>query len=201
MSDPRLFEPFIIGKSFRITPPEESPSEDGRIDLVIGRGAFGSGEHETTASCLELLELSPPTSGTHLLDLGSGTGILALAALHLGAKSAVCVDISPDAVKTCATNCALNGFAERVRNIAGTINTLGSEKFDLILANIYGDLLLDLAPEIVARLKPGGSLLLSGMLWEYDFDVRKTYEKLGCTVIKKRMMEEFCTHYYRYDPD
>mgnify|MGYP001202693052 CR=1 FL=1 len=198
MSDPRLFKPFTIGDTFRITPPEEPRSCDGRIDLVIGRGAFGSGEHETTASCLELLEHHASPRDAHVLDLGSGTGILALAALHLGAKSAVCIDISPDAVRTCAANCALNGFGEQVRNVAGTIETLSTQTFDLILANIYGDLLLDLAPAIVARLKPGGALLLSGMLWEYDFDVRKTYEKLGCKIVKKRMMEEFCTHYYRY---
>ncbi|PLY01392.1 MAG: SAM-dependent methyltransferase [Desulfuromonas sp.] len=197
MSDPRLFKPFTIGERFRITPPDEAPSTDGRADLVIGRGAFGSGEHETTASCLELLEQTGIASGSHLLDLGSGTGILALAALHLGAQSAVCIDISPDAVRTCESNCALNGFGDKVRNIAGTVETIGDESFDLILANIYGDLLLDLAPAIVKRLKPGGHLLLSGMLWEYDFEVRKCYEKLGCTQYKKRMMEEFCTHLYQ----
>jgi ribosomal protein L11 methyltransferase len=196
MTDPRLFTPFTIGERFRITPPEEPPSTDGRIDLVIGRGAFGSGEHETTASCLELLETSEIPEGKHLLDLGSGTGILALAALHLGAKSGVCVDISPDAVKTCEKNCELNGFADRVRNVAGSIDTLKEEQFDLILANIYGDLLLDLAPQIVERIKPGGHLLVSGMLWEYDFEVRKTYEKFGCEVVKKRMLDEFCTHLY-----
>ncbi len=197
MNDPRLFEPFPIGGRFRITPPGESRSEDGRIDLVIGRGAFGSGEHETTASCLELLEKHPVATGAHLLDLGSGTGILALAALHLGAASAVCIDISPEAVRTCARNCEHNGFGARVRNVAGSISTLGDESFDLILANIYGDLLLDLAEQIVARLKPGGHLLVSGMLWEYNFEVRKTYQNLGCELVEKRQLEEFCTHLYR----
>ena len=91
MTNPRLFKPFTIGERFRITPPEESNPEDNRINLVIGRGAFGSGEHETTASCLDLLEQNDIASGSHLLDLGSGTGVLALAALHLGAASAVCV--------------------------------------------------------------------------------------------------------------
>ena len=197
MNAPRTFTPFTIGECFRITPPGEAPSTDGRIDLIIDRGAFGSGEHETTSSCLELLERYAICRGKSVLDLGSGTGILALGALYLGAASALCVDISPDAVRTCQHNCELNGFADRVKNLAGTIDTTPEESYELVLANIYGDLLLDLAPKIVARVQKGGHLLVSGMLWEYDFEVRKTYEGLGCTLLKKQMLEEFCTHLYR----
>ena len=196
MSHLHLFEPFELGTRFLVTPPDAAPAQEDRFNLIIGRGAFGSGEHETTASCIELLESHDVTRGVHLLDLGSGTGVLALASLHLGAASAVCVDISPEAVRTCEKNCARNGFGGQVRNVTGSIDTLGDEQFDLILANIYGDLLLDLSEKIVARLKPGGHLLVSGMLWEYDFDVRKTYEKLGCRIVRKRMLEEFCTHLY-----
>jgi len=197
MSDPRLFEPFTIGTRFRIAPPDEPPSNDGRIHLRIGRGAFGSGEHETTASCLEILESAGFVPGARLLDLGCGTGILAIAALHLGAAGGVCVDISPDAVRTCEQNCILNGFGEQTRHVAGSIDTIAAESFDLVLANIYGDLLLDLAPKMVAALRPGGHLLLSGMLWEYDFEVRRCYERLGCEQLLKRQLPEFCTHLYR----
>lgn len=182
-----------IGDSLRIIPPGHPASADGRIDLVIDKGAFGSGEHETTASCLELLAGLPDLSDCTLLDLGSGTGILAIAALKLGARQAVCIDISPDAVRTCRRNTELNGVDDRVRHVTGTLDSLAGETFGLVLANIYGDLLLDLAPQLVAKVEPGGLLLLSGMLWEYNFDVRKLYSSLGCKVVVNRILPEFST--------
>lgn len=188
-----MYEPFPIGTLFRIAPPDTLSAVD-RIDLIIAKGAFGSGEHETTASCLEILEGLPEVKGAHVLDLGSGTGILALGALKLGAHSAVCVDISPDAVKTCRRNCELNGVADRVRHVTGSLDTLDpGETFDLVIANIYGDLLLDLAVGLAKRARPGSCLLLSGMLWEYNFEVRKKFADLGCEVIENHMLEEFST--------
>lgn len=188
-----MYSPFNIGSRFRIAPPDTPESTD-RTDLVVARGAFGSGEHETTACCLEILENLPDIQGAHLLDLGSGTGILALAALKLGARSATCIDISPDAVRTCRTNCELNGFEDRVSHVTGSLDTLeAAETFDLVIANIYGDLLLDLADDLVDRARSGSHLLLSGMLWEYNFEVRKKYSELGCTVVENRMLPEFST--------
>lgn len=195
-----MYQPIDIGQRFRIVPPDTKASDDGRLDLVIAKGAFGSGEHETTASCLEILELLPETRDAHLLDLGSGTGILSLAALKLGAKSAVCVDICPDAVETCRVNCAHNGVAEQVRHVTGTLDALeAGETFDLVLANIYGDILLDLAEAIVLRTRPGSYLLLSGILWEYNFDVRQKFGRLGCREVKNRMLDEFSTVLLRKD--
>lgn len=188
-----MYEPFTIGTAFRIVPPCAAASTDGRIDLVMDRGAFGSGEHETTASCLEMLAGLPEIRGARLLDLGSGTGILALAALKLGAAHAVCIDIDPQAVEAAGRNGELNGLAGRLTHRAGTLDTLGENGFDLVLANIYGDLLLDLAEDLVARTRPGALLLLSGILWEYNFEVRQRYERLGCEVLSNRMLEQFST--------
>ncbi len=194
-----MYQPFNIGTRFRVAPPE-SPGSKERIDLVVAKGAFGSGEHETTVSCLEILETLPDIEGADLLDLGSGTGILALAALKLGADSATCVDISPDAVRTCRINCGHNGVEDRVRHVTGSLDTLDAgERYDLVIANIYGDLLLDMAEGLVGHARPGSRLLLSGMLWEYNFEVRKTYGELGCTLIENRMLEEFSTVLLRYD--
>ncbi|HDR46475.1 MAG TPA: methyltransferase domain-containing protein, partial [Geoalkalibacter subterraneus] len=162
-----MYSPFNIGTRFRITPPGDNPVEDERIPLVIAKGAFGSGEHETSASCLEILEELPQIQGARVLDLGSGTGILAIGALHLGAAQAVCIDINPDAVRTCRLNCEHNGVSERVTHIAGSLESAKEHDFDLILANIYGDLLVDFAPDLVSRTRIGGLLLLSGILWEY----------------------------------
>jgi len=185
------YQPFTIGKSFRICPPEAASASDGRIDLIMQRGAFGSGEHETTESCLEILEGLPGVRGAQVLDLGSGTGVLAIAALKLGAANAVCVDIAPDAVETARQNCRLNALDARVTHVTGTLDAVMVSGFDLVLANIYGDILIDLAPPLTARVKKGGRLLLSGILWEYNFDVRQAYERQGCLVVKNHLLEEF----------
>jgi len=187
-----MYRPFDIGSRFRIVPPGTSPSLD-RIDLIMDRGAFGSGEHETTASCIEVLETLPEVSGARILDLGSGTGILSLAALKLGASSALCVDIAPEAVDSARRNAAHNALEERIDHVVGTLADVSGEGFDLVLANIYGDILLDVAADLVPKARKGAPLLLSGILWEYNFDVRKAYGRLGCDLAKNRMLEEFST--------
>jgi len=188
-----MYQPFTIGSKFRITPPTTNCVNDDRIDLVMHRGAFGSGEHETTESCLKILEGRPEVKGARILDLGSGTGILAIAALKLGAEHAVCVDIEADAVDSARVNCQLNQFNDAVTHITGTLDTVKENNFDLVLANIYGDILLALAEPLTAKLKPGGTLLLSGILWEYNFDVRQAYERMGCEAVSNHMLEEFST--------
>ncbi|HKI52374.1 MAG TPA: 50S ribosomal protein L11 methyltransferase [Geothermobacteraceae bacterium] len=187
-----MYQPFLIGNRFRVVPPGTSTKLE-RLDLIMERGAFGSGEHETTHSCLELLEDLPEVRQADLLDLGSGTGILAIAALKLGAAAATCVDISPEAVDNCRHNCVLNGCADQVTHVAGSLSDLGSRNFDLVLANIYGDLLLQFASDLASRVRPGGLLLLSGILWEYNFAVRQTYAAAGCELLRNRMLEEFST--------
>src|SRR5919108_639714 len=110
----RIFRPFTVG-GFVIIPEGESAPPGEGIPLVLGKkGAFGSGEHETTASCLEELERLPGVEGMRCLDLGSGTGILAIAAVRLGARSVVAADIDPAAAASCADNARLNGMSDRV---------------------------------------------------------------------------------------
>jgi ribosomal protein L11 methyltransferase len=189
----REFAPFEVGERFRIVPPDVSVPDDGRIHLVMAPGAFGSGEHETTASCLEMLAALEEVEGAHLLDLGSGTGILAIAALKLGAERALCVDIDPAAVLTCQANCRLNGVHDRVEHLCGSLDQAAAKPFDLILANIYGDILLALADRLVASARPGAPLLLSGVLYQDDFEVCRRFQALGCVVVRKRALEEFTT--------
>ncbi|MDG5469535.1 50S ribosomal protein L11 methyltransferase [Deltaproteobacteria bacterium IMCC39524] len=188
-----MYKPFTIGSQFRITPPNGPAGTGSCVDLVMQRGAFGSGEHETTESCLKLLEQRPEVKGAQVLDLGSGTGILAIAALKLGASHVVCVDIEQDAVESARINCRLNHIDHQVTHITGTLDAVTENNFDFILANIYGDILLDLAESLTTKLKPGGLLLLSGILWEYNFDVRQAYERMGCEVVSNHMLEEFST--------
>lgn len=184
------YAPVFIGEHFRIVPPGTPPHSE-RLDLVMQRGAFGSGEHETTASCLEWLAELPAVVDANLLDLGSGTGILALAALRLGAASAVCVDTSAQAVATCRHNCALNGFGERVIQVNGSLADLELTGFDLAFANIYGDLLRQFAADLARRVRPGGWLILSGILWEDNYAVRQAYQEVGCRIERNRMLADY----------
>ena len=196
---PREFTPFDIGTCFRILPPEHhaspesAPSSGDRIGIVMAAGAFGSGEHETTASCLEMLEIIPRIGDARVLDLGCGTGILAVAALRLGAGSAVCVDNDPDAVRTCRLNRDLNGLGDRMTLLCGTVDALGPDHFDLILANIYGDILLRKTDSLISAASSGARLLISGILHGDGYDVRRRYAKGGCVVLDDRRLEEFGT--------
>ncbi|MCD6527534.1 MAG: 50S ribosomal protein L11 methyltransferase [Desulfuromonas sp.] len=195
----RVFSSFTIGQRFRISPEGEQSHQDDRINLIMCPGAFGSGEHETTASCLEILEEMPNINGARVLDLGSGTGILAIAALKLGAHSALCVDTDPAAVATCRSNCDLNQVSSQVEHLCDTLDGVKEDNFDLVLANIYGDILLAIAPQLVEKAASKAPLLLSGMLFEYNFDVRQAYQKLGCKVEKNMMLDEFSTVLLRKD--
>jgi ribosomal protein L11 methyltransferase len=188
-----MYEPFPIGQRFRLVAPESEAAPTDRIDIIMARGAFGSGEHETTASCIEILEDLPDLTGRTILDLGSGTAILAITAQKLGAGKTVCVDIDQAAVASAQHNCQLNGIGNEIEHRCGTLAAVTEVQFDMILANIYGDILLDICTELIAKVHPGGLLLLSGMLWEYNFDVRKKFEKGGCKVLKNRLLEEFST--------
>ncbi|MEA3544355.1 MAG: 50S ribosomal protein L11 methyltransferase [Thermodesulfobacteriota bacterium] len=187
------YQPFEIGNRFTIVPPDISVPETGRIQLVMDRGAFGSGEHETTQSCLEILETLPAAENQKILDLGSGTAILTIATRLLNPGHAWCVDIEEAAVISGQRNCRLNGMDTGITHVCGTLEPLEEDSFNLILANIYGDILLDVAADLVDKAAPGAFLLLSGILWEYNFDVRQKYQRLGCKLIKNRLLDEFST--------
>lgn len=188
------YQPFDIGQRFVIVPPATKLPDSERHQLIMERGAFGSGEHETTRSCLELIESLPVNQDYKILDLGSGTGILTISTLFLNPSSrAWCVDIDPAAVQSCRNNCQLNGITHQVTHIQGTLEQLAENHFNLILANIYGDILLDVAEGLINKAASGAYILLSGILWEYNFDVKKRYQILGCKLIKSRLLDEFST--------
>jgi ribosomal protein L11 methyltransferase len=183
----------LIGDRFRVVPPGSPPGDGAAVDLIIARGAFGSGEHETTVSCLELLAALPELEGGKLLDLGSGTGVLAIAAIKLGAAEAVCVDVDAKAVAVAKASCALSSVEDRVRHVHGQLEDLIEERFDVVVANLYGDILITLAPSVVAVAKAHAPLVLSGILWEDSYPLRSRYQSLGCTLRSSSMLEEYCS--------
>jgi ribosomal protein L11 methyltransferase len=192
----RIFKSFSIGLFTIIPAGDPTPNPCG-LPIVLGKkGAFGSGEHETTASCLEIMPAIPGLKGSRALDLGSGTGILALAAARLGVSAVVAVDLEEAAAVSCQENVALNGLESQITTICGDLSAVGVQFFDLILANIYADILLPLADQLVGMTCSGGHLLLSGVPLQDKFDIVQRYTRLGCSVVDSRIGEEFATYLF-----
>jgi ribosomal protein L11 methyltransferase len=193
----RIFRSFDIGPFTIIPEGDPSPSGCG-IPLILGKkGAFGSGEHETTAACLEFMAAMGTLSGMNALDLGSGTGILAIAAARLGAASIVAVDIEWDAAVSGVENIRLNHAENRIFTVCGELSSLSEATFDLVLANIYAEIHLLLAGDMVAMTKPGGTLILSGIPMQDKFEVQQKFINKGCEMIDSRIGEEFVTYLMR----
>jgi ribosomal protein L11 methyltransferase len=144
---------------------EDYMPEPGDIPLLLDPGmAFGTGLHPTTQLCLRAAEeLVQP--GQCVLDLGAGSGILAIAAARLGAGRVEAVEIDPVAARVCRENVELNGVSERVGVVNGSLEAEG-ERFELALANITIKTLLQLHPLLARRLRPGGTAVMSGVLLE-----------------------------------
>lgn len=162
----KYFHPVKIGERLLIRPIWEEAGADaeGRVVLDLEPGmAFGTGAHETTRLCLALTE-KHVKKGSSFLDVGCGSGILAVAALLLGSDGAFGVDIDPAAVKTARANAELNGVGDRFTAVCGSLTEKVSEKYDVVAANIVADVILMLLPDVGAFMKDDGVLLLSGIV-------------------------------------
>jgi len=141
--------------------------------------AFGTGHHATTALCVEaieeILKVALPDS---VLDVGTGSGVLALAALMMGVPRAVGVDIDEDALKIASANARLNNLEDRVELVLGGPDVV-SGVWPLVMANVLAAPLIDMAPILVRRVASRGRLILSGIPSSVETDVRQTYERLG----------------------
>lgn len=187
----RIFRPFSIGP-FTIIP--EGDEAAAGVPLILGRkGAFGSGEHETTVACLEEIARVAGLPGATVLDLGSGTGILAIAAARLGASCVVALDNDWRAALSCADNVSLNTLEGRVVTVCGELACLAATSFDLVLANIYADIHLALASDMVAMTRPGGTLILSGIPLQDKFDVQQAFLRRGCTLRNSHIGEDYAS--------
>jgi ribosomal protein L11 methyltransferase len=163
---------------------EEAP---GDVVITLDPGmAFGTGLHPTTRACVELLQHVEPMPA-RVLDVGSGSGILALAALRLGAEAAVGYDTDPLAVNAARANAKRNGLGERLEVRQGSLPDVAEEApFGLVLANLVAALLVDLAPRLAAHLAPGGALIASGIVAERAGEVTEALGAAGLTVTERR---------------
>ena len=170
----QYFKPLPVGEKLLIVPSWEEEIPEGledRTHLEIDPGmAFGSGQHETTKLCLEMVEKCV-TPGSSVLDVGTGSGILAIGALLLGAKEAVGIDIDKLSVKIAGENAALNGVSDRFRAVCGDLATGISGKFELVCANIVADIILRLLPDVGPLMTDDGDLIVSGIIEERKQDV------------------------------
>jgi len=186
------FQPVIIHKVYIRAPFHDPPSEDF-IDLIIApKMAFGTGHHETTHMMIQEMS-SLDFNDLSVLDYGCGTGILSVYASKLGASHVSGCDIQPESMDNSWEQVELNGLNQKDFTFKlGFLDEFQGEKFDIILANINRHVLLDKAEELKNYLKPGGRLLMSGIL---DSDRKKivtAYTTAGFSLGKESQREEWC---------
>ena len=189
----QYFHQFYIDDILVIPSWEDiKPSDRDRLTLHIDPGpAFGTGMHETTQLCIRQLRKFI-TPETELLDVGTGSGILAILSLMFGARHAVGTDLDPCAVEAVAQNCEANGIESgRFEMMVGNIITdkavqdrVGYGCYDIVAANILADVLVPLTPVIVDQLKPGGIYITSGIIDDKEQTVREAVEAAGLEIVE-----------------
>jgi ribosomal protein L11 methyltransferase len=172
----QAFPPIEVGARILIVPPWEARPDEtagARVQVIIEPGrAFGTGHHGSTESCLRLTEAalrSPGLFAPRVLDIGTGTGILAITAVKLGAPAVLAIDVDPDAITAARWNAEKNGCADRVTlQITGPEAVSGREPFPLVLANLLSHTHLALLPQYTRLVAAEGLLVLGGMLADED---------------------------------
>lgn len=181
----RVTEDLVISPSWRME--EAKPLGAKYVVTIDPKMSFGTGHHETTRLCLRAIE-SLDLKGKRVLDLGTGTGVLAIYVLMRGASSALGVDTDEWSIQNAIENRALNGLApEQLEIRQGTLELVvaGNERFDVILANIHRNVLVELAPRLREHLVAGGTLVLSGLL-VYDVEeVQEAYATAGFQFVRR----------------
>lgn len=183
-----------VGHRLVIRPTwREHHAMPGDVVLSLDPGmAFGTGLHPTTRLCLTGIEKwadSSLLSDARVLDVGTGSGILAIAAALMGASYVLGVDIDPLAVETTKANAAANGMADFIEARTGGLPLAEPAQFHLVVANLISGLLIDLAAELAATIRPGGRLLAGGIYRDREGEVQSAFESAGLRVVG-RMSEE-----------
>jgi ribosomal protein L11 methyltransferase len=187
-----------IGRRLVIRPSwrEYTPRSD-EVVLELDPGmAFGTGLHPTTRMCLEQLE-QRVQPGIRVLDVGTGSGILALAAAKLGAQSVYCIDNSSVAVESAQANAAANGLGERIQVVLGVLDEAEAERmageFDLVLANIIARVIGGIAPQLARVIKPGALLIASGIIEERRHEAEQPLLDAGLRLLERAMIDDWIT--------
>ena len=171
------FKPMQFGKQLWVCPKHMEPPDPLAVNLRLDPGlAFGTGTHPTTSLCLRWLDahVSPHSGYRNVLDYGCGSGILAVAAIMLGADSADCVDIDEQALQATRDNAEANQVSDRISTYQPP-DLEADSQYELVLANILSGPLTELAPVLAKHCRPGGDIVLSGILSDQAESVRMAY--------------------------
>ena len=189
----QYYKPMEIGERLLVIPQWEEADCGERVPLILDPGlTFGTGSHATTQLCLTALEKAV-RGGEKVLDLGCGSGILSIAALKLGAASAVAVDIDDKCLDVAYENAALNGIGKDTYTVK-VGDVLGDEAlraelgggYDIVLANIVADVIIGLAPMVRSLLAPGGLFLCSGIIDDRAEEVADKLREAGLEIVETR---------------
>ncbi len=181
----QFYKPFRAGKTLVVKPtwePWEAAPGDRVIEMDPGM-AFGSGTHETTGLCLALLETAV-RPGDRVIDVGTGSGILAIGAALLGAGDVLAIDIDPDAVRVAKENIAKNGLTDRIRAVQGNLLDDSDARCEVCVANIIADVIIGFAAPLKQHIVPGGLFLCSGIIREREDDVRAALQAAGYALLQ-----------------
>lgn len=185
------FEPVTIGSELRIRAPFHEADPSYPIELVIQpKTSFGTGHHETTYTIMRLM-LEMDFADKRVFDYGSGTGILAILAAKLGAKTIVANDIDTWAAENILENISLND-SKPIQFITGNLTAVPMQTFDIILANINRNILMDSFMDLSLRIKDGGKLFISGFYTSDALDLQQEAEKYGFEMQESTEQNNWC---------
>jgi ribosomal protein L11 methyltransferase len=192
----RHFQPIEIGSRLLIKPSwSKRRAKKGQATIVLDPGlSFGTGQHPTTEFCLrELARRAKPGTNQAFLDIGTGSGILAIAAARLRYGPIDAFDFDPDAVRIARANARANRVLNKVHFFEQDVTKLSrrGSKYSLICANLISNLLIDLSDRILARLRESGMLVVAGILRQEFEEVQRAYEKVGLELIKCEVQKEW----------
>lgn len=194
------FESTEIGSRLIVAPSWKLPVElEGRIVVQIDPGmAFGTGTHETTRMCLEAIEAS--WRGGSLLDVGTGTAVLAIAAaLLVPASRVTAIDIDPQAVEVARENTEINKVANSVEIVEGRPREFVGRAFDVVVANLTAEVIIGLIDDLAGCVSASGMLILSGILTTLEADVESAAMLAGLAIVERRQLGEWSALVARKD--
>lgn len=192
----RHFKPLALGNALLLKPSwSRRKAKAGQKVLVLDPGlSFGTGHHATTSFCLREVVRFASRGGGSFLDVGTGSGILAIAAAKLGCKPIEAFDFDPEAVRVARKNAHQNKIKQRVKLFEADVTNIPArpkQKYDLVCANLISNLLVAERKRIVARVASGGTLVLAGILQIEFGNVREAFESLGLQLVRHKNEKEW----------